>query len=345
MGFGRQLRARSESSGLEHLNYHGCKALILKKEALAATKMLEEEVARINDVFIAEESRCQDRFSELERHRIKTGTYPIGALPALTQSVVTLMNYGRWNYVAVMRLFRLAETCHCYIRGTAHHVLNDAYFYRSLGPARILCRLPRRTVDTRNLSDPAVLDLAPDEDDQHLPASPGESETAGDAINQTEELGPLSALDDDCPICLSDRMLDPCMCSCGHVFCYECITQTERQCPICRKHHFQTFAMLGSGDIISAERQRQDETWLHAAWGYGRDTLWYLLLTVVLMPFLLFVFGVGFVWSVGRSAICVVLGVKHEFPAPFRYARFPFLAPQYVNTAPPPWTTPALWQA
>lgn len=154
-----------------------------------------------------------------------------------------------------------------------------------------------------------------------------------------------SFLADECAICLGSRCEDPCLCSCGHAFCFECIKQTrDNRCPICRKEHQRKFVLVESGDIVEFETPKTNETWREAFVLTIKDNLLYLLLLVSLLPFLAGVFTLGCVWALLRETLDLISGRRKDYPALFRYQRWPRIAPHGIDTSPPPWSSPALWE-
>lgn len=163
-----------------------------------------------------------------------------------------------------------------------------------------------------------------------------------------------------CPVCLNTQIEKAVLCSCTHMFCFSCIQQTTT-CPVCRKQHLNKFAMVGSGDIVYSSSyldsqspcaMRHDESTvgriLRSAfcclWNNFRMLLWYTMMVTVLLPVVLALLAIGFVWSVTVELIDAIRGKKTVYPVPLSYKRFPRIAPHGLTTAPPPWSQPSLWE-
>eukprot|EP00049_Salpingoeca_infusionum_P005213 m.89343 g.89343 ORF g.89343 m.89343 type:complete len:325 (-) comp12892_c0_seq1:59-1033(-) len=164
----------------------------------------------------------------------------------------------------------------------------------------------------------------------------------------------------ECPICLSDDAYHACMCSCGHVFCHGCITQTQH-CPVCRKAHNDTFVLLATCQAVTATRkpsqlaadseahENQQSSPLVAAiskmLSRTTDALIPAALTLALLPFILIVLLLGAAWSALHEVVDCVCGRKTLFMTPLKYSQYKWLAPHGIKTAPPPWCEPAVWES
>ena len=150
-----------------------------------------------------------------------------------------------------------------------------------------------------------------------------------------------------CAVCLRTRMKEPAMCSCTHTFCFDCIGQTT-SCPVCRKPHFGTFVMLGSGDVVTLKQDSSSTDTaryplLYAMCRSLLGVLWYAIVFVTLLPFVAALFALGFVWSGITELIDLIRGKETVYPVPLSYKRLPLIAPHGLATAPPPWSQPSLW--
>ncbi|EGD79044.1 hypothetical protein PTSG_02012 [Salpingoeca rosetta] len=177
------------------------------------------------------------------------------------------------------------------------------------------------------------------------PASTAQATRTDEASGGEESDAEVSAT--GCPVCLCTRMREPALCSCAHTFCFDCISQTET-CPVCRKRHFSTFVIAGSGDVVTVDSawQSGDESpsVMAAALRRVRDIIWYLVVLVVLLPFLAALFALGFMWSGARELIDAIRGKQTVYPVPLSYKKLPLIAPHGLTTAPPPWSQPTLWE-
>eukprot|EP00045_Choanoeca_perplexa_P005978 m.50144 g.50144 ORF g.50144 m.50144 type:complete len:344 (-) comp13396_c0_seq2:70-1101(-) len=340
----------ARNHALSCFDYDHLAELLHQGHLSEAQQQFGREVDRVCQIYLQEETACVAAFKALDRHRRQHGQYP-KSLSSFVDRVLRLIKYGRYNDGAITKWVRLARSIGGYgYMPSAEVVLSNSHMYTSMEPVRILCRLPRHSVTLDALSNedeapPATehpcsaahdLQLFSDDIDDNFDINDNAREASSTLRGE--------CIDEQCAICLSARMVDAGMCSCGHVFCYACISHVSSLCPICRKPHFNTLAMVGSGDIVQLESDDDaPASVLQTTFNYARDMLWYLFLSVLLLPFLAILVGLGVVWNGLRQIVSLAMGPKTEIPAPLRYERFPMFAPQHVDTTPPPWTAPSLW--
>jgi hypothetical protein len=220
-------------------------------------------------------------------------------------------------------------------QSAAPELLRDCLFFTNITAASILAQLPRCYA---TCYAPDAADGLRQSASSPPPPPQAVEPKAGPSSTTTTATSPSI----DCPVCLEPAQ-QPVMCGCGHTFCLACVRLTQT-CPVCRKEHGHTFARLGTGDVLHLAKPKTPATLPVLLYRAVRDLLWYLALLVMVLPFLLGVFVLGFLWMLVREATDLMMGRKIDFPAPLRYQRWPRLAPHGISTTPPPWSFPALWE-